>query len=564
MKTDQDHISKHANELITKARGAYLLNQTDAPELIDNAICFAEQNDLKEALVRSLIIQAQYLNAVEQNESRYDIYERLHTLLRENVFDEKISSQLLFEVYFEQGNDAFIRSDFQNARKYYLKAILYSQQINNLYLLAGLHKNLADTLEEMGDIEGTIFHMKKAIQIFPKEELVHTNSINSPDLYHKKYAYAHILAALAQTCLDAGDYESALSYLEESQTVGSESPRYLMVYYQTLSQIYFAKQDFVNALEASVQSNRYSDLEYQNVNRSVFQINLKLNYARILIRCNRVLDAVYVLEQLLKTSTDTSPDRCQITIQLAIAHAMIANLYPTLPDDHNAAARIYLDDAEKLIPSVNVFHLPNALRELAEAKYLLGDCNSAYETLQLSNMKKENLYFAKVRNEIGSVRVLLKLEREEHEKELEAMKRKQLESELSNSTLQLIAQTELLDELRTSLSNIIRKLPAGDNIAKELREKLRNLPCKSVDWDRFDTQFKAAHPEFTQKLTTAYPTLTPTELRICTLVRMNLRSDEIARLFCLSERTIESHRYKIRKKMDLAEGADLLKELIQL
>ncbi len=151
-----------------------------------------------------------------------------------------------------------------------------------------------------------------------------------------------------------------------------------------------------------------------------------------------------------------------------------------------------------------------------------------------------------------------------YEKALEAMKRKQLESELSNSTLQLIAQTELLDELRTSLSNIIRKLPAGDSIAKELREKLRILPCKSVDWDRFDMQFKAAHPEFTQKLTAAYPTLTPTELRICTLVRMNLRSDEIARLFCLSERTIESHRYKIRKKMDLAEGADLLKELIQL
>ncbi len=96
-----------------------------------------------------------------------------------------------------------------------------------------------------------------------------------------------------------------------------------------------------------------------------------------------------------------------------------------------------------------------------------------------------------------------------------------------------------------------------DGAAKELRERLKTLPCKAVDWEKFDTQFKAAHPEFTKKLLEKYPELSPTELRICLLVRMNLKSEDIARLLCLSERTVENHRNHIRQKMKLKRSEEL-------
>ena len=160
------------------------------------------------------------------------------------------------------------------------------------------------------------------------------------------------------------------------------------------------------------------------------------------------------------------------------------------------------------------------------------------------------------RSRISATYVLLQMEREKHQREIERMKSAETERELSNATLQLIAQTELLSELREDLMTMARRFSAADErarmtIAKELRDRIKNLPCKAVDWAKFDMQFKAAHPEFTKKLIERYPTLSPQELRICSLLRMNLTSDAIAQLLCLSERTIESHRLRIRRKMTL-------------
>ncbi len=160
------------------------------------------------------------------------------------------------------------------------------------------------------------------------------------------------------------------------------------------------------------------------------------------------------------------------------------------------------------------------------------------------------------RSRISATYVLLQMEREKHQREIERMKIAETERELSNATLQLIAQTELLSELREDLLHMAKKFSVATpnermSVAKELRDRIKNLPCKAVDWTKFDTQFKAAHPEFTKKLIERYPTLSPQELRICSLLRMNLTSEAIAQLLCLSERTIESHRLRIRRKMTL-------------
>jgi len=168
------------------------------------------------------------------------------------------------------------------------------------------------------------------------------------------------------------------------------------------------------------------------------------------------------------------------------------------------------------------------------------------------------------KSKLTTAQSLIATEREKHGREIEKMKREQLERELTNTTLQLLAQTEQLAEFREGILAVIRKAPPTEAIAKELREKLKVLPCKSIDWDKFEAQFTAAHPEFKLRLTEAYPSLTKMEIRICTLLRMNLKSQDISQLTCLSERNIENHRYRIRKKMELKKEQDLAQELLKL
>jgi DNA-binding NarL/FixJ family response regulator len=45
------------------------------------------------------------------------------------------------------------------------------------------------------------------------------------------------------------------------------------------------------------------------------------------------------------------------------------------------------------------------------------------------------------------------------------------------------------------------------------------------------------------------------ELKVCALPKLKLTSADIGKLLCISERSVEGHRYHIRKKMRLAQAA---------
>jgi DNA-binding CsgD family transcriptional regulator len=120
-----------------------------------------------------------------------------------------------------------------------------------------------------------------------------------------------------------------------------------------------------------------------------------------------------------------------------------------------------------------------------------------------------------------------------------------------------IAQNESLAKIRAEVTSLIKAGQESGELAKSLRSLLQRIPTGSVDWDNYETLFKAVHPEFARKLAETWPEISATELRVCALLKLNLRSDQIAKIFGVSERTIESHRFWIRKKMNLAKGEDL-------
>ena len=54
-----------------------------------------------------------------------------------------------------------------------------------------------------------------------------------------------------------------------------------------------------------------------------------------------------------------------------------------------------------------------------------------------------------------------------------------------------------------------------------------------------------------------FPELTPGDLRLAAYLKMNLSSKEIAPLLNISVRGVENKRYRLRKKLGLAEEANL-------
>jgi DNA-binding CsgD family transcriptional regulator len=123
--------------------------------------------------------------------------------------------------------------------------------------------------------------------------------------------------------------------------------------------------------------------------------------------------------------------------------------------------------------------------------------------------------------------------------------------------MNMAKQTEMLGEFRNDLRSIMHNASDPLTIVKQFNEKLKDLPSESIDWTKFEAEFRQTYPEFQSKLVQRYPELTGMELKVCALLKLKLTSADIAKLLCLSERSVEGHRLRIRRKMGLSQGEDV-------
>ncbi len=83
-------------------------------------------------------------------------------------------------------------------------------------------------------------------------------------------------------------------------------------------------------------------------------------------------------------------------------------------------------------------------------------------------------------------------------------------------------------------------------------------------WKEFDIRFEQVYEGFYKNLFSKHPDLTPAEIRLCSFMRLNMSSKDIAVLTSRSIRTIENTRNNIRRKMNLGNNINLTTYLISL
>ena len=138
------------------------------------------------------------------------------------------------------------------------------------------------------------------------------------------------------------------------------------------------------------------------------------------------------------------------------------------------------------------------------------------------------------------------------------------EKELAAKALQLANMNEtLVSSLKKIKKLPIREGKTNENKLKSIMSDIQvNLPEEA--WKEFETRFSQLNSSFYSKLLDKSPGLSPTELRICGLLRLNLTSKEIALISNRSLGTIENARSNIRKKLDLQDDENLVAFLMNL
>ena len=121
-------------------------------------------------------------------------------------------------------------------------------------------------------------------------------------------------------------------------------------------------------------------------------------------------------------------------------------------------------------------------------------------------------------------------------------------------------QMSSLGELGKTLSFISKETDL-EKIKRHLENTLREMANKEHigdNWSTFKVHFEKVHPEFFNALKKQGFNLTQSELRTCAYIKMNLTTKEIANLLNISDRSVQTNRYRLKKKMKLNTNDNLI------
>jgi DNA-binding CsgD family transcriptional regulator len=77
------------------------------------------------------------------------------------------------------------------------------------------------------------------------------------------------------------------------------------------------------------------------------------------------------------------------------------------------------------------------------------------------------------------------------------------------------------------------------------------------DWEKFKNHFEQLHPDFYIRLHDLYPRLTPSELRLVTLIKLKFSTKKMAGTLGISPQSIIKTRYRLKKKLKLDKDKNL-------
>ena len=130
--------------------------------------------------------------------------------------------------------------------------------------------------------------------------------------------------------------------------------------------------------------------------------------------------------------------------------------------------------------------------------------------------------------------------------------------ELSSHILHLIQKNDVMEELKLGLIEITKddKRDQKKQI-RQLVQKINTSFSKDSYWHEFRLIFDKVHPSFMTNLTRLSPGLTPSEIRLLALLKMNLASGDMATLLGITSDSLRVVRYRVKKKLNLRQSESL-------
>lgn len=478
------------------------------------------------------------LRGMGRNEEALQAYRNSEQILRK-ISDEEILVKVLNNI----GSVCVALSRPADALGAFGECLMIAERRTDQTLVARVMGNVADVYMFVGDPEISLNWSRKALD---------QHRLNGDLL-----GVGITLANMSRVFQSQGDYANALAVSTESLAVmtslkdASGVARSMIA----LAELYNDKKHFD---QAATFAQEALDIftHTHDVDRA---LRCMLILARIACHRKNFTEALGILKKARQQSKET--DNHPLHIDIEVISSTVATGQKNI-----SAARKHLLAAAKIASSqgvtASIAEIYNALAILAETS---GDPSSAlkYERQRAAAQQlADNLLRARHGQ---ALQLRLEIEREhrareiaQHQNEHLAFSLESKNRELSISAIAIAQKNELLSAIGADLKDSI-EAPSTNRLPK-LKALLRIIDGhrrNGEDWKNLTEQLNNVHDDFFRSLAQKCPSLSSTEIKLASLLKLNLTSKEIAEILTVSLQTIEVYRHRLRKKLDIPPAITL-------
>ena len=457
-------------------------------------------------------------------------------------------------------------ADFEKSLSNYLHSLmLIEDSIHNLskekkmFYKSLLLNNIGAVYSKMNQLDKSLDYRMKALSI--RKKLSDTSGIasclqNIGVIYEKRNK------------LDSAYYYYANALRLRNKMGNKKDIAELIL---NIGIIKMKKGDYVSAEQNYLQAARIGEA-FQNFE---FLSEAYYNLADLYIKWNKLSKAKVMLDKSLHYARNSSNK-----IKEKDVYALLSDYYARLGDYRKAWENqkrfISLNDsifnlqmAEKLANVQNKYELDKREKEI-----LLLRSDNEIKALKVKQKTITSVVLFILLVLIGSVlvSVLLMLNRRK-------LKQKQVETELEKSELlraklrekneyqnkqlvthamNMLQKNKLLMEMNEELNRFYPK--ADQSLRKHIRSFQRQIKRNmdlEKDWELFKMYFEEVNKNFYTHLRKISGELTPGDLKLAALVKLNLNIKEAAAVLNISPESLRKARYRLRKKLGLKHGENL-------
>ncbi len=132
--------------------------------------------------------------------------------------------------------------------------------------------------------------------------------------------------------------------------------------------------------------------------------------------------------------------------------------------------------------------------------------------------------------------------------------------ELIEYALSIVEQKEYFEKISGDLRSLLddRKPEVRDEKIRKLEVNIRQRMSFDDKVEDFNLRTEKMHRDFIGRLTQLFPDLSSNEKKLAVFLRLGISSKEIATLLNISPKSVEINRYRLRKKLGLGKGANLI------